>query len=151
MRMLLPAETATCVTLTETKQKVNPKTENMKEKEKVNPLLELSALVLLILQPVVLMVCGWNVLAPECWCWLPRAYAASAGAIATLLVLLIADGKTRNKNENGENAPKNAQGAKTAQDMPKGTKPPANPLPNSAKGHLLRLDGLSMPTPTQKT
>ncbi|MBR2126090.1 MAG: hypothetical protein IJ943_05095 [Akkermansia sp.] len=76
-----------------------------------------------VMVPVTLLVCGWNVLAPEKWCWVERGISIWGGAIATAFLFLFAAGYEHEK-KGRVNAPRNAQRAKTAQDMPTEHIPP---------------------------
>jgi len=52
-----------------------------------------------VMVPVALLVCGWNVLAPEKWCWVERGISIWGGAIATAFLFLFAAGYERSVSE----------------------------------------------------
>lgn len=57
-----------------------------------------------VMVPVALLVCGWNVLAPEKWCWVERGISIWGGAIATAFLFLFAAGYEHEKKDRA-NAP----------------------------------------------
>ena len=61
-----------------------------------------------VMVPVALLVCGWNVLAPEKWCWVERGISICGGAIATAFLFLFAAGYEHEK-KGRVNAPRNAR------------------------------------------
>lgn len=61
-----------------------------------------------VMVPVALLVCGWNVLAPEKWCWVERGISIWGGAIATAFLFLFAAGYEHEK-KGRVNAPRNAR------------------------------------------
>ncbi len=61
-----------------------------------------------VMVPVALLVCGWNVLAPEKWCWVERGISICGGAIATASLFLFAAGYEHEK-KGRVNAPRNAR------------------------------------------
>lgn len=61
-----------------------------------------------VMVPVTLLVCGWNVLAPEKWCWVERGISIWGGAIATAFLFLFAAGYEHEK-KGRVNAPRNAR------------------------------------------
>ena len=67
-----------------------------------------------VMVPVALLVCGWNVLAPEKWCWVERGISIWGGAIATAFLFLFASANER-EERNRVNAPRNARWCKEAQ------------------------------------
>ena len=66
-----------------------------------------------VMVPVALLVCGWNVLAPEKWCWVERGISIWGGAIATAFLFLFAAGYEHEKKDHA-NAPRNARSPKIA-------------------------------------
>lgn len=52
-----------------------------------------------VMVPVALLVCGWNVLAPEKWCWVERGISIWGGAIATAFLFLFAAGYEHSVSE----------------------------------------------------
>lgn len=66
-----------------------------------------------VMVPVALLVCGWNVLAPEKWCWVERGISIWGGAIATAFLFLFAAGYEHEKKDRA-NAPRNARSPKIA-------------------------------------
>ena len=88
-----------------------------------------------VMVPVALLVFGWNVLAPEAWCWLERALAIRGGAIATAFLFLFAAGWER-EQEKRSNAPKNAPRVSGAQMSPAGHIPPCQPPAKLGKGEI---------------
>lgn len=56
----------------------------------MNNCMNVAAGVFGVMVPVALLVCGWNVLAPEKWCWVERGISIWGGAIATAFLFLFA-------------------------------------------------------------
>lgn len=59
--------------------------------------MNVAAAVFGVMVPVALVVCGWNVLAPEKWCWVERGIAVWGGAIATAFLFLFVAGYEHEK------------------------------------------------------
>lgn len=70
--------------------------------------MNVAALIFGVMVPVALLVCGWNVLAPEKWCWVERGISIWGGAIATAFLFLFAAGYEHEKKDR-VNAPRNAR------------------------------------------
>lgn len=87
-----------------------------------------------VMVPVALVVCGWNVLAPEKWCRVERGIAIRGGAIATVFLFLFAAGYEEREKKGRVNAPINARGVKMAQDMPREAIPPCQVSAKVGKG-----------------
>ena len=89
--------------------------------------MNVAAAVFGVMVPVALLVCGWNVLAPEKWCWVERGIAVWGGVIATAFLFLFASAYERSVSESpsGRFLRRDASaGAADAEHEPKNEKAP---------------------------